>query len=246
MLGAVRVTGRDDRFDRRRDTLDDQVEQRAHTDVLRRRAARDGIKLAAQNLGVQRLAQLVRRDLDTFEVPLGEVIRDLGDGRDQPVVPLGGLDRQLGRDRTRLGLARAAARILVRDHVQHVDHTAEVALTADRDRDRDATSREALLHRCERALEARTLAVELADEDDPGERDLVAAAPQPAGHDLDAHHAVDREQTALDHPQRAERVGHEARVAGRVEQVELAALPVGVPERARDRHRAAALVVVVI
>ena len=43
-----------------------------------------------------------------------------------------------------------------------------------------------------------------------------------------------------------ERVGDEARVAGRVEDVELVALVLGVQQRARDRHRPPLLVVVVV
>ena len=52
--------------------------------------------------------------------------------------------------------------------------------------------------------------------------------------DLDAHHGVDDEDRRLAHAQRAERVGDEARLAGRVDQVDLAVLPL---ERAQRRAR---------
>ncbi len=152
----------------------------------------------------------------------------------------------VGRDRAGLGLARAVAGVLVGDHVQHVDDAAEVLLAADRDRDRDAARRQLLLHRLERGAEVGAVAVEVVDEDDARLLELVAAAPQPRGHDLDARHARDREERALDDAQRAERVGDEARIAGRVEDVELVALVLGVQQRARDRHRAPLLVLVVI
>ena len=72
----------------------------------------------------------------------------------------------VGRDRPRLGLARAVARILVGDHVEHVDDAAEVALGPDRDRDRDAAGRELRLDLRERRAEVGAVAVEVVDEDD--------------------------------------------------------------------------------
>ena len=123
---------------------------------------------------------------------------------------------------------------------------AEVLLAADRDRDRDAARRQLLLDRGERGAEVGAVAVEVVDEDDAGRLELVAAAPQPRGHDLDARDAGDGEDRALDDAQRAERVGDEARIAGGVEHVDLVALVLGVQQRARDRHRAPLLVLVVI
>ena len=55
---------------------------------------------------------------------------------------------------------------------------------------------------------------------------------------------LDREQRALDHPEGAAHLPLEAGVAGDVEEVELAPLPLGVDERERDRELALVLVVV--
>ena len=98
----------------------------------------------------------------------------------------------------------------------------------------------------ERGAEIGAIAVEVVDEHDAGLLQLVAAAPQPRGHDLDAGDGRDGEERALDHAQRAERVRDEAWIAGGVEDVELVALVLGVQQRARDRHRAPLLVLVVI
>ena len=187
-----------------------------------------------------------RRDLLAVEVLDREVVGDLDDRLDEALAPGRRLVDHVGRDRPGLGLARAVAGVLVGDHVQHVDDAAKVLLAADRDRDRDAARRELLLDRLERGGEVGAVAVEVVDEDDARLLELVAAAPQPRGHDLDARHARDREERALHDPQRAERVGHEARIAGRVEDVELVALVLGVQERARDRHGAPLLVLVVV
>ena len=68
--------------------------------------------------------------------------------------------------------------------------------------------------------------------------------PRPPGADLDAHHPAHHEQRALDDPEGAAHLPLEARVAGDVEEVELAPLPLGVDERERDRELALVLVVV--
>jgi cell wall assembly regulator SMI1 len=52
--------------------------------------------------------------------------------------------------------------------------------------------------------------------------ELGGARPQALRVDLDAHDGVDDEDRRLADAQRAERVGHEARLARRVEQVDLA------------------------
>ena len=75
------------------------------------------------------------------------------------------------------------------------------------------------------AEEVGPLAVEHVDEDQPRDVELLGARPQARRRDLDAHHRVDDEDRRLAHAQRAERVGDEARLARRVEQVDLAVLP---------------------
>ena len=92
----------------------------------------------------------------------------------------------------------------------------------------------ARLQRLERAEEVGALAVEHVDEDQPRDVELGCALPEPLRRDLDAHDRVDDEDGRLAHAQRAERVGDEARLAGRVEQVDLAVLPL---ERGRARRQ---------
>ena len=78
----------------------------------------------------------------------------------------------------------------------------------------------------ERAEEVGALAVEHVHEEDAREPELVGALPDAARPDLDAHHAADDEERALDDAQRAARLALEARVARHVDQVQLALLPV--------------------
>ena len=96
---------------------------------------------------------------------------------------------------------------------------------ADRDLGRDDVRPERGLQRLERAEEVGTLAVEHVHVQHPCDVELGGPLPQPPGADLRAHHRVDHEHRRLADPQRAERVGDEARLARRVEQVDLALAP---------------------
>ena len=64
--------------------------------------------------------------------------------------------------------------------------------------------------------------------------------------DLDAHHGVDDEDGRLAHAQGAERVGDEAGLAGGVEEVDLAVVPLERAQRRADRHLARLLVGVAV
>ncbi len=103
-------------------------------------------------------------------------------------------------------------------------------------RSRPTCGPKALLELLERAEEVGALAVEHVHEQHPRDVELGRPRPQAARGDLDAHHRVDDEHGRLAHAQRAERVGDEARLAGRVEQVDLALPPLERAERRRDRH----------
>ena len=118
----------------------------------------------------------------------------------------------------------------------------DVLLGADRDLGGDDVRAERPLELLERAEEVGALAVEHVHEQHPRDVELGRARPQPAGGDLDAHHGVDDEHRRLAHAQRAQRVRHEARLAGRVQQVDLALLPLERAERRGDRHLARLLV----
>ena len=111
---------------------------------------------------------------------------------------------------------------------------------ADRQVHGDAALGELRAELLERAEEVGPLAVEHVHEDDAREVELLGALPDAARLHLDAHHRARDDQRALDDPQRGDRVRREARVAGRVDQVDLAALPLEVAERRRRATSAAA------
>ena len=66
----------------------------------------------------------------------------------------------------------------------------------------------------------------------------------PQGLHLDPHHRAHREERAFDDAQRGDGVALEARVTRRVDQVDLAPLPLERGQRGRDRHLPLLLVLV--
>ncbi len=146
-------------------------------------------------------------------------------------------------DRLRPALAPARG-IHVRAHVEEVDDSRQLVLAADRQLDRDAAVGELLPRRLEHAEEVGALTVEHVHEEHTRELLLLGALPDARGVDLDPHHAAENDDDSLDDPQRRERVGLEAGVARRVDEVDLAVLPLEVAERARQGHPPALLVLV--
>jgi len=120
----------------------------------------------------------------------------------------------------------------------------ELVLGPDRQLDRDAAVGELRAGGIEDAVEVGALAVEHVDEDDARELVLLGALPDAGRVDLDAHDAAQHDDDALDDPQRRIRVGLEAGVAGRVDEVDLPVVPLEMAERAGERHAAFLLVLV--
>jgi hypothetical protein len=128
--------------------------------------------------------------------------------------------------------------------VQEVDDPRQLVLGADREVDGDAAVRQLRPQRLEHTVEVGPLAVEHVHGDHARQPQVLGAFPEPAGLHLDAHHAADRENRALDHPQRRDRVAQKAGVAGRVDDVDLPAVPLERGDRRCERHLAPLLVLV--
>ncbi len=223
--------------------LDDQVEQRVRAEVLRRDPAGDGEDLAPSDRVLERVRHLLDSELAALEVLLHQRLVGLDDLVEQLLAVLLHELGHLVRDRAGLALL-AAAGARVGAHVQDVDDPRQLVLGPDRQVHGDAALRELLLQLAERAEEVGALAVEHVDEEHTGDPELLGPPPDPRRADLDAHHAAQDDERALDDAERAASLALEARVARDVDQVELPLLPVGVRERERDRHHAPLLVVV--
>ena len=224
--------------------LDEQVEERGRAEILRRDAARDRIELVARHRLLERVGDRVRVELLAFEVAPHQLLVGLDHRVEQLLaVLLHEIGHRVG-NRLRAALS-TARRIHVRAHVEEVDDSGQLVLAADRELDRDAAVRRAAAARASSTrIEVGALAVEHVDEDDARELLLVGALPDASRVDLDAHDAAEDDDDSFDDPQRRERVGLEARVAGRVDEVDLAVFPLEVTERAREGHPALLLVLV--
>ena len=175
-------------------------------------------------------------DLLALEVALHERVRHFADLIHELLAILL-RDLSLSLRNRHLREAFAVGRVLAEGlHVDQVDHAFEFVLGPDRDLGRHHVRPERLLELLERAEEVGALAIEHVDEQHARNIELCGTRPQPARRDLHAHDGVDDEHSRLAYAQRAQRIGDEARVPRRVEQVDLAFLPLERVERGRDRH----------
>ena len=228
---------------RGRDALDEEVEHGRRAEVLRRDSTGDREELAARDCRLQRGGDLFRRELLPVQVALHQRLVRLDDGVEELGAGLLDLVRHLRGNLAWAPLLRAL-RARVRGHVQEVDDAGQLVLGSDRQVDGDALRAELRAKLLERSEEVRALAIEHVHEDDAGEPEVFRALPVAGGLHLDAHDAADGDERALDDVQRGDRVALEARLAGRVDEVDLAALPLEVGERVGDRHLALLLVLV--
>ena len=127
---------------------------------------------------------------------------------------------------------------------EQVDDAAEVVLLADRQLHGHDLRAERLLQELERVVEVGALAVEHVADDDAAEPARLGAVPEPLVLDFDAEHRVDDDERRLDDLQAGDGVGEEARVAGRVDEVEGETVAVDVRQTGREAHLALLLVVV--
>ena len=122
--------------------------------------------------------------------------------------------------------------------VQQLDDSRELRLFADGELQRRDARAEQLLQLVERALERRTFAIELVDEERAADAALLRELPRDFGLHLDAFDGRHDEQREVGGMERSGDIADEVRVAGRVEHVDLVA--VRFERRERKRHRDAA------
>ena len=127
--------------------------------------------------------------------------------------------------------------------MEQVDDARQLVLGADGKLDGDTAVGQLRARRLEHTEEVGALAVEHVHEHDARELVLLGARPDAQAVDLDAHDAAEDDESAFDDAQRRVRVRLKAGVAGAVDEVDLAVVPVEVRERPRERHLAPVLVV---
>ena len=227
---------------RRRQVVDDRVQQPVRAQPRGRDAAGDREDVAGVRALLERVDDLVVGDLLALEIALHQRLGVLRDLVHQLLAVLLRLVGERVRDRDLAAGALGGVRVGL--HVHEVDQAVELVLCADRDLGGHDVRPEGVLERVQRAEEVGPLAVEHVHVDQPGDVQLLRALPQPARRDLDAHHAVDDEDGRLAHPQCTQRISDEARFTRRVDQVDLRVAPLEGGQRRGDGHAAGLLVLV--
>ena len=225
-------------LERRRQQLDDRVEQRLHALVLERRAAEDRRHLDVERRAVQRLGDPLVRDLLVVEVGLHQLVVVVGARLDQVGAGLVGLLGELGGDLLVLELRPELVLPDERLVLDHVDDADELVLLAQRQLDRQRMRAEALAHRLHGAEEVGPGAVHLVDVGDPRDAVLVGLAPHRLRLRLDAGDGVEDRDRAVEDAQRALDLDREVDVAGRVDDVDPVVLPLAGGRGGGDRDPA--------
>ena len=205
--------------------VDDRVEHRLDALVLQGRAGQHRDDLVGQRSDANRAAQLVGTDLLALEELVRDVVVEVGQRLDHLLAPFVGDRLDLGRDVTDLDLVPQVVAVGDRLHVDEVDDAAERVLGADRHLERDGVHAEAVADHVDHAPEVGARAVELVDEAEARDGVLVGLAPDGLGLRLDAGHAVEDDDRAVEHAKAALDLDREVHVPGRVDQVDAMIVP---------------------
>ena len=226
-FAVVRVDALDRRHvERRRQEIDDRVEQRLHALVLEGRAAENGKESAGDDgLADEALEGRFVRLLAFEEGGHGGVVEFDG-GLDQHLAILLGVVEQVGRNVDVFIVG--AERLVFPDHALHadqIDDALEGVFRADRQLDRNRLGAEAGLDVVHALEEVGADLVHLVGEDDARHAVLVALTPDGFGLRLDALVAVEHDDGAVEDAQRALDFDGEVNVAGGVDDVQALAVP---------------------
>ena len=131
-----------------------------------------------------------------------------------------------------------SSRQIERLHPDEVDEALERVLDADRDLDRHGLHAQALGDHVDVAPEVGAGAVELVDEADARHAVAVGLAPDRLGLGLDAGHAVEDHDRAVEHAQAALHLDGEVHVPGRIDNVDAVIVPRAGRRRGSDRDAA--------
>jgi hypothetical protein len=216
----------------RREVPGDGVEQRVEPDALRCGGHQHGRQHRLADALVEARVQLGVRDLLLAEVLLEHVVVGLGRRLEQLVTAACDLVGELGRD---LDLDLLAALEPVRLAVDQVDVAAEGVRGADGDVERGDLVAERRAQRVEGRSRIGVLSVALVEDEagrgprGPAELDRRLEAR------LDAARRVDHEQRRVRGMEPLDHLGHEVRVAGRVDERDLVLAVLERPDREAQR-----------
>ena len=219
--------------ERRGQVVDDGVEDLLDALVLERRAGQDRDDPGGQGPDAQAALDVGDGQLLALEVLVGQLVVHLGDGLDHRVAVALGVLEALGRDLDLVDLVAQVVAVVDGLHLDQVDDALELVLAADRDLDRHGVRPEAVLDRVDPAPEVGAGPVELVDEAEARHAVAVGLAPDGLGLGLDAGHAVEDDDGAVEHPEAPLDLDGEVHVPGRIDDVD----SMIAPERGRRRGR---------
>src|ERR1035438_4596372 len=206
---------------RARQVVHDRVQHRLHALVLERAAAHHRGDAASDGGPPDRGVQLLLVGRGALQVQLHHLLVVLGDGLDQPVVPLTGRLGVVVRDphdvvlvALALGLPEHGA------HPHQVDDAAEVRLHAPRQLDHQRGSAKPVRDHLHAPVELGADPVHLVDEADPGHVVTVRLPPDGLRLRLYTRHPVEHGDSAVEDAQRALDLDGEVNVTGGVDQVD--------------------------
>ena len=237
ILGVDALDGR--HVERRRQVVDNRVEQRLDALVLERGAAQHRVEGAGQN-------GLADEALDRCDVRLlaleergHDVVIEFRNGLDQDGAVFSGLVGHVVGDRHDVEL-RAEVFALPHNaaHLDEIDHAFERVLDADRELQWNRLHAETLHQVADAGEEVCANLVHLVCEDDPRNLVLVGLAPDGFRLRLDALVPVENRNGAVENAQRAFDLNRKVDVSGRVDDVQALVLPEAGRRGGRDRDAA--------
>ena len=246
--GLVRCLGRcrERPIGRRRHVADDRVEKWLHRDIRGSRGADQREDATGADAALQAFDELVLGQRSRLEELLHQRIVGFSDHLDQRVT--GGLRRRLevAGNRALRRLAAAVGRERPALHRHEIDDAAKILFFANRNLNRNHRAAEDAAQRVERPAQAGALAVEAVEHDDPRRLHFGGHAPHFLGRHLHARDRIDDDERGVRDAQRRPRVAEEIGHAGRVDEVDLGAIPLDVGEAGGEGVLAGDLFFVVV
>ena len=208
----------------RRAAGDDEAERVADADVLQARGTQQRKNFGGGDGLGEALAQVVFGEVAVFEVFFGERVIGRGHGVDEELVVHLGLVHEVGRD----GLFDNGAVLVLgaaRLHRDEIDDAAESRLLAEGQLDGRHLGGERFPDVGQGAFEVGALAVELVEDDHARQVLLIGEAPDAVRLNLNAISGADEHRGQVDGCQAGAHVHREVGIARRVEDVDLASVP---------------------
>ena len=189
---------------------------------------------------------MLLRERPSLEELFHQAFVGFGDHLDERLAGRGRVCSHVGGNVRLRALTTAVGQENIRFLRDEIDDAAKRFLFADWQLNRHHCAIERGVDRLERPLDARPLAIEAIDDDEPGQPGLFGRLPCLLGLHLHARHRVDNHDRGVGDAQRGARIRQKVSDAWRVDEVDFGLVPLGVGEAGGERVLACDFFVVVI